>query len=75
MSVASRSLFFQDIGFDGIAPYVGFDNTVINTYFDVFFPKAVRFVMAAPLDTHPCFHRSTSPRSSGSVVDQKRCGL
>lgn len=31
----------QDIGFDGITPYVGFDNTVINTYFDVYFPKAV----------------------------------
>ncbi len=41
-----------DIGFDGITPYVGFDNTVINTYFDVYFPKAVRgrYVMAATDD-------------------------
>ena len=38
----ATSSHVQDIGFDGIAPYVGFDNTVINTYFDVYFPKAVR---------------------------------
>jgi hypothetical protein len=31
-----------DIGFDGIAPQIGYDHAVINKYFHEYFPRAVR---------------------------------
>jgi hypothetical protein len=41
----------QDIGYDGIAPELGFDTNVINKYFDWYFPVAVR--MGEWFDKHP----------------------
>ena len=36
------AMWLQDIGFDGISPLIGTDDNVVNVYFDLYFPKAVR---------------------------------
>lgn len=42
MSANALGCLRQDIGFGGIASELGSDDNVINKYFDVFFPRAVR---------------------------------
>lgn len=36
------SLNFSDVGYNGISPTVGFINNVLNTYFQLYFPRAVQ---------------------------------
>lgn len=43
MSQCMQRAHVQDIGFDGLGAHVlGSDDNVINEYFDVYFPRAVR---------------------------------
>lgn len=40
--VAPETLCSQDIGFGGVPPELGLDDTVLNHYFSWYFPLAVR---------------------------------
>jgi len=50
-----------DVGYNGIWPLTGFVNNVINTYFTVYFPRAINLAKIVKLDPTCSFIYTTHP--------------